>query len=104
MVTVLVTAVIPGIRNTKEDNNSSKQFPFVKNKPICGSSLAGGTQTAGATHCNWAKDGVTQTWDMGLFIAGLVNWIHAGRSAPERGPRNLLERTMKTFGSFWTDC
>lgn len=38
MVTMLVTAVIPGIKSTKQDNNSSKQLSFVR----AVSSLAGG--------------------------------------------------------------
>lgn len=75
MVTMLVTAVIPGIRSTKQDNNSSKQLPFVRNENVCGSSLAGGRRPAGARHRGRAKDGVTRL----LLTASLA------RQSPREG-------------------
>lgn len=73
MVTMLVTAVIPGIRSTEQDNNSSKQLPFVRNENVCGPSLAGGRRTAGARHRSQAKDRVTRIRDGRLLIASLVS-------------------------------
>lgn len=104
MVTMLVTAVIPGIRSTKQDNNSSKQLPFVRNENICGSSLAGGRRLAGARHRSRAKDGVTRIGDGRLLTASLASQSWAGRAATARGPQNLLGRTTETSRSSRTGC
>lgn len=88
MVTMLVTAVIPGIRSTKQDNNSSKQLPFVRNENVCGSSLAGGRRPAGARHRSRAKDGVTRIGDGRLLTASL-----ASQSRAEGLPRLEAHKT-----------
>jgi len=104
MVTTLVTAVIPGIRSTKQDNNSSKQLPFVRNENVCGSSLAGGRRTAGARHGSRAKDGVTRIRDGSLLTASLASYTRPGRSATARRPSKPPGRTTETPGSSQTGC
>lgn len=87
MVTMLVTAVIPGIRSTKQDNNSSKQLSFCQSCVQLGRRRAG----AGARHC-WARHGHEAARHK------LHSWTRMEKSLMARGPQKSPLETHGDLG------